>query len=236
MAEKLNITQGSLIKLNGPNNKPMPDSYEVLEQVDKDKFKILGPNGIPLRVFRSSIISVSVVQKPLNSEELKMVDATPVATAPAPAPAAPTATAEAPAPVVAHRVNKPAKPAKVKAAKVKPAKVSKVLPFDLPAWLKKTGGDDSVHLVKEGTFASPGYKLFCHILVNKGENVYYTLNIYHYPDGLHSLGKKNSGGNKYPLKGKTLKVEHGGSTKVYQGKLSVEELVKAKLADGYKKV
>jgi hypothetical protein len=98
-------------------------------------------------------------------------------------------------------------------------KDSKPVPFDLDQWVKEHGG---IHLSKQVTFDHAGYECTSHIVIDEPGGVYYTLNVYKYPDGTVSRGKNGAGGNKFQL----------GKSRGKQ--VSADDLIKTKLKKGYK--
>lgn len=127
-----------------------------------------------------------------------------------------------------------AKQIKATVTTAKPKKKKEEMPpFDLQAWIKECGG---VHLSKKSKFDHPNHKLVSHVCVNETAGFYFTINTYTYPDGTVSLGKKNTGGNKYPLKGhKMTTKDKGGNPKPSKGSKTAAEKIANFEKDGYKR-
>lgn len=143
----------------------------------------------------------------------------------------------------AKKATKKAKPAAKKATKPaakKATKEDKLQPFDQKAWIGTCGG--GTHLKRKCKFDHANYELWAHVCVNGQTGYYYTLNVYKYPSGVVSVGKKNTDGNKFPLKGKRMskrvKVKKTGKmeSRPCKGKETAEALVARLKKEGYTQV
>ena len=240
MAEKIKVEVGWQITLIGPDGKELPEWYSIEEIIDNERLKIIGGDGVTLRIFKSRIANVVCSEKPTEKEEKNMSDnvntETPVATpattsVPTPAPAtpasAPKAKAEKP------EIKKPAP------AKKEPKAGPPVL--DLKAYCKEFGSDSHVLLKKQNEFKAKDYQSFGYVLINKEKHTYRCFNVYKYPSGVISLGRSGKGGNEYILEGNAKKVtthkfkgKNGGEvSKVNRASLTVEALIDKKKKEGY---
>jgi hypothetical protein len=114
-----------------------------------------------------------------------------------------------------------------------PKKEDKPIPFDANQWASERGG---IHLIKVSEFDHKEYALTSHIAVDDINGFYYTVNVYKYPDGTISKGKKDSGGNKYPLRGHRItqpSKDLNNEPRIIKGTKTAEEVIKDKLKDGY---
>jgi hypothetical protein len=226
------------IQLYGPNDTLLKEVYKVVDVVDKHIARVKDNEGRIFRVFKGRI--ARVLNENENISDNQVVETTKQEE---------KVMTSAESTVVDHPVDvdttvkKPKAETKDKAKKTKKAPI----PFNLKEWITENGGAHGIHLMKESTFDCDEIPMTSHILINPDQHVYLTLNVYKYPptdenpDGVLSLGKSNSGGNKYPLKGKKMTTKHKGKdgredSKTYVGKLSVEDLTQRKIKDGYKKV
>ncbi len=107
--------------------------------------------------------------------------------------------------------------------------------FDKNTWLREHG---NVFLTK--TLDFPGndeIKLIAHVCINEAERVYYTFNLYAFPDGRIVRGKRTGEWfSTYPLRGKKLEIKdgEGGDRKSYlDGKLTGAKLIEKCKAEGY---
>ena len=127
---------------------------------------------------------------------------------------------------------------KVKKEKVKKEKQT-LTPFDPVKWAEETG---QVHLVKENKFDHPNHKCHTHMAIDEKAGYYYTINVYTYPDGMQSLGKKPKEAAKYPLKGrqvtKTILVKKTGQQekRANKGKETAEDRLNRAIKQGYEVV
>lgn len=113
----------------------------------------------------------------------------------------------------------------------KSIKESKPIPFDVNKWAEENGG---IHLIKKSKFGHAGYVLSSHIVIDEPNGFFHTINIYKYPDGTISRGKRNSGGNKYPLKGFDLNIDiEENKHRTIKGSKTAVEVYNEKIKDGY---
>lgn len=181
------------------------------------------------RISRIARAAETKISPPQAGKEAKVTDKE----APATATAAVAEKPAAPKPVAKQPV-KPVKPAKPAKEEPKP------VPFDLAGWVKEHGG---VHLSNDDIkFDHKGFKLVAHVAVDEKGGFYHTLNTYFYPKfGIVSLGKKNIGGNKYPLKGHKLTIQQESkkgvkTSRLLKGSETAEEVVARYEKKGYKRV
>ena len=131
--------------------------------------------------------------------------------------------------------------AKAKTAKKepKPKKEPKLDPFDITGWIKEHG---ATCLVKKCEFDHATHELNAYICVDEKSGYYHTINVYKYPSGVISLGKKNTGGNKYPLKGKRMtkavKIKDTGKTeqRPVKGTYTAEQIIARYEKNGYNRL
>jgi hypothetical protein len=125
---------------------------------------------------------------------------------------------------------------KKKEKKAKKTVKKELVAFDPGAWAKENG---QVHLVKENKFDHPNHKCHTHMAIDEQAGYYFTINVYTYPDGMQSLGKKPKEAAKYPLKGKqvtkTILVKKTGQQekRVNKGKETAEERLNRAVKQGY---
>jgi hypothetical protein len=230
MPDKLKeLEEGDKVQLRGPCGK---EWFEVVKDRDKVTIRVKAVDGGCFLAHKSRITAVvkkgsDVPQPEGQAEAMEEEKEEPVSEA---------AVAEKPA-----KSKTAAKPA----AKAKQAKaVFKPKPFDLNAYIKVLGGPKAVpgvHMVKPSGFDHVDYKAFSHVCIDEKGGHYYTFNTYVYPDGTESLGKKEKGGNSYPLKGHrhtvTKKLKNGKVEKLQQpGQMTAEEKVEQYKKKGYKQI
>lgn len=120
------------------------------------------------------------------------------------------------------------KPKETKSEKPKHKKEFKPIPFDLNGWMKD-GDKSGVLMANPDTpFDAAKFTLKPHCLIDEKAGCYYILNIYTYPDGTISLGKKGTGIQTYPLK---REGKHKGGK---QGTKTAQQVFKSYLNKGYK--
>jgi hypothetical protein len=213
---------GTRIKLKGPEG-TLDDEYEIVKEIDKNAIKIKDKDGVTALIHKSRAEMPNEAKSqagqafPDKGKEKDMVT-------------------QATAPAVAEKAEKPSEK-KEKKPKVKKAPI----PFDMDAWMKENGGAGLVHLQKKSSFDCKDFELTSHVMIDSKSLIYHVLNTYKYPDGTLSLGKKNAGGEKYPLKGKRFNVrfqnkEGHEESKTRIGKKTAEEVEAEYVKKGYTKV
>jgi len=219
MAEKrAEIKVGQKVRLVSVNG-PLQGKFEVIQVLDRDRIRLVGPDKTPLRAFRCRVKAdeESMVRE---KEDVKMETGT------AQAQATQVETKEAP---------KPPKEKKEKAPKAPKAKKAPEA-VDLKAYCKQHGGEGFVLLKKTAKFESPGYTLEPHVLINNEKHIYRTFNVYKRPGGVLTA----DGGNEYPLQGKKTLTVHckskNGADKTYQGKSTAEQKIAELTKKGYVQV
>jgi hypothetical protein len=231
MAEQFKV--GQEIQLKGKDNNPLEEIYYVHELTNKLVIKVRDKNNVIARVFRSRVLPAKASRldqhgaRRASSQEPKSQGKkeTVMTTAVAP-----------------EKDKKEAKVTKAAVKVEKPKKIKKVpAPFNIEAWVKENGGDHPLHYRKIKEKFSKEHDLHTHVLINKDKNVYLCLNLYTYqasdqypefPTGYVSKGKKDTGGNQFALKGKTINIKvkdkNTGQviTRPQKGSKTVEQLVK----------
>jgi hypothetical protein len=153
MADKREINPGTMVRLNGPNG-PLPEKYKVIQTIDKERIRLEGPDGAPLRAFRSRItVEESRVEK--EEKERKMEEQAATET----------------------------KETKTKEKKKTPKKTPTPIDMK-EYCTKHGGENYTLLKKKDNKFDSPGYKLTSHILINKKKSTYRTFNVYTNPSGI----------------------------------------------------
>jgi hypothetical protein len=217
MAEKkIELDPGDKVQLCGPPDlEVLPDLYEFLETPLEDGkpsrhvIRVKGPDGHPFRVHRNRV--KGVVRKEGTTEIIE-----------------PSQEEEEESMTTTETAE-----AKPKAKKKESATPQA---FDIEAWVAEHGG---IHLQKDSKFDHADYKLVSHICIDEEKKYYYTLNTYKYPDGTVSLGKTGKGGNKYPLKGRTITTTQKNNKtgqkekKVMKGKKTAQQIFEQFTKKGY---
>lgn len=244
MAETKDPQEHDQIRLKGLNNgdeTPLPQLFEVLAIVNKVSIRVKdleSPGNVTMLVHKTRIAEIvraapQVEEEPPPDEEVaagkeETVSDAAVAEKPA-APPQVRAAAPKPKPKAATPAQATKKPAKEK---------PQPIPFDLKGWVAEHGG---IHLSKTGKFDHSDYKLVSHVCFDAKAGFYFTLNTYVYPSGVVSRGKKDVGGNKYPLKGHKFSFQvtnKKGAKEKRQiiGKDTAEQKIAYYEKKGYKKV
>jgi hypothetical protein len=226
----MNWKPGQVIKLRGTDGKPQGEEYTFVTELigDKNGIQVKAENGRLLRVHRGQVVKEEMPKEAKTAHMGQEI---------------PQAGKEQDMSTQAATETKVAKVAKEKKPKVKKAPV----PFDMTAWIKENGGASPVHLQKKSEFDCKDFELSSHVLVCKDSSIYFTLNVYKYPatpeapNGVISLGKKNTGGNRFPLKGKRFNVkfinkDNNEESKTLIGKKTAEEVEAEYVKKGYTKV
>lgn len=128
------------------------------------------------------------------------------------------------------------KPAKAK-PKAKTKQTAAPTPFDLKAWVGKSGGQ---HFSKPSEFDHKHFKLVSHMCIDAEAGLYHTINTYQCPDGTVTIGKKGLGSNCFPLKGHKRSIKVTGKNgkeknQVRTGTKTAEEVIALYEKKGYKK-
>jgi len=220
MAEKRQeIKVGQTVRLEGVDG-PLPGKFEVIQIIDRDRIRLVGPDNNSLRTFRCRVkADEESATREKEKENVKMAEGTAAQTEPQ----------------EVAKVETPKPPKEKKAPKApKAKKVPETV--DLKAYCKQHGGEGFVLMKKTAKFESPGYSLEPHILINMEKHIYRTFNVYKRPGGVLTA----DGGNEYPLQGKkTLTVQcktKNGTDKTYQGKVTAEQKIAELTKKGYVQV
>jgi len=231
--KKLKPKSGDKISLIGPEGRTLPDLYEVLETLGEDKLKILGPDRIPMRVFLSRVSKIIRREGTMQPKEEANAVAEP-----------PKAEVKTPPKVEPKQVKVETPKVEPKAeVKTEKKKVKKNSPpvLDLKEYCKTNGGENFVLLKKGMAKHSVGTKGSSYILINPTAHTYRTFNTYTYPGGIVSLGRSGNDSNNHPYplaEKKTMTVKCVGKdgkevSKVYHGKLTMEEKIEKSKKEGY---
>jgi hypothetical protein len=220
--KRYELQPGDCLELGQPEIKPFANKYEFIDipkedgKPSKHVIRVKSQDGKIFRVHRTRISKI--IKKTGETEQVKDDEAT-------------NKTEE-------KKMDKQDKVEKTeKKAQAKQQQEPTPAHFDLPSWVKEHGGK---HFQKESKFDHSNFKLLSHVAIDAEKGFYHTINTYKYPDGTVSLGKNNTGGNKYPLKGKALtvniNVEGDKQKAVRKGKKTAEEIIEQFKKKGYKEV